>query len=249
MKRSKCFLLKDIQFQKAMFADDIRIAGSSEQLITEVKNYLDKLFTVKDLGVAKYFLGLEIARCAAGLAITQTKCIKDIVSDTGLNNAKVVTTPLPAGITFTAEARQPLSSPEAYRSLVGRLLYLSLTRPDISHASQQLSQFMQHPCKQHWDAAIHVVKYLKGTSHKGSCILLGTTLISWKTKKQTAVSRSTTEAEYRSMGSTVSKLLSTLRPIISSMSAPNTLKFIATSYGTSTEKGSFLLYMYPPNSS
>ncbi|KAL0454718.1 UNVERIFIED_CONTAM: Retrovirus-related Pol polyprotein from transposon RE1 [Sesamum latifolium] len=127
----------------------------------------DELFTIKDLGSAKYFLGLELARSAQGLILTQTKYIKDLVSDTGLSNAKATTTPLPTGIKFSADAGNPIAEPEVYRRLIGRLLYLGYSRLDILHASQQLSQFLQFPCQQHWDAAMHLVKYLKGTPYKG----------------------------------------------------------------------------------
>ncbi|KAL0461229.1 UNVERIFIED_CONTAM: Retrovirus-related Pol polyprotein from transposon RE2 [Sesamum latifolium] len=220
-----------------VYVDDILITGPSESQITEVTCYLDKLFTVKYLGPAKYFLGLEIARAPEGLAITQSKYIKDISTYLGLHEAKSTNTPLPAGIKFTAYSDHILPHPTVYRRLVGRLLYLSFTRPDISHATQQLSQFLQTPCKQHWDAAVHLAKYLKGTAQKGLffpsntklnlqaycdvdwascpdsrrsltgyCIFLGPALISWKIKKQNTVSRSTTEAEYRTMGSTACEL-------------------------------------------
>ncbi|KAL0416852.1 UNVERIFIED_CONTAM: Retrovirus-related Pol polyprotein from transposon RE1 [Sesamum latifolium] len=140
---------------------------NSEEMIRNVKHFLDTLFTIKDLGIAKYFRGLEIARSPQGLAITQTKYIRDILKDTGLSQAKTVTTPLPAGIKFSADAGSALPNPEVYRRLVGRLLYLGFTRPDISHASQQLSQFLQYPCKEHQDAATHLLRYLKGTAGKG----------------------------------------------------------------------------------
>ncbi|KAL0404400.1 UNVERIFIED_CONTAM: Retrovirus-related Pol polyprotein from transposon RE2 [Sesamum radiatum] len=112
--------------------------------------------------------------------------------------------------------------PERYRRLVGHLLYLGYTRPDISHSVQQLSQFLQRPCDLHWNAAVHVVRYLKGIATKGLflssassyelraycdadwasctdsrrsltgfCVFFGNALISWKTKKQSTVSRST----------------------------------------------------------
>ncbi|KAL0328064.1 UNVERIFIED_CONTAM: putative mitochondrial protein [Sesamum calycinum] len=99
-----------------VYVDDVLIAGTSKLILTKVKSYLEKLFTIKDPGMTKYFLGLEIARSAAGLAITQTKYIGDIISDTRLNNAKAVTTPLPVGIKFSIEVGEPLSNPEAYRS-------------------------------------------------------------------------------------------------------------------------------------
>ncbi|KAL0361708.1 UNVERIFIED_CONTAM: Retrovirus-related Pol polyprotein from transposon RE1 [Sesamum radiatum] len=142
------------------------------------------------------------------------------------------------GIKLTAIGGAVMSDPEPFRRLVGRLLYLGFTRPDISYAVQQLGQFLQRPCETHWQATLHVVRYLKGTSSTGLffpssnslmvqaycdadwascldsrrsvtgfCIFLGGALISWKTKKQATVSRSSAAAEYRSMGATVCELL------------------------------------------
>ncbi|KAL0305202.1 UNVERIFIED_CONTAM: hypothetical protein Sangu_3045100 [Sesamum angustifolium] len=87
----------------------------SEEVIKDIKQYLDSLFTIKDLEAAKYFLGLEIARSDKGLAITQTKYIKDIVTDTGLRNAKTTTTPIPLGIKFSADAWNQTHNSEVYR--------------------------------------------------------------------------------------------------------------------------------------
>ncbi|KAL0360716.1 UNVERIFIED_CONTAM: Retrovirus-related Pol polyprotein from transposon RE1 [Sesamum radiatum] len=221
-----------------IYVDDVLITSPSVSLITGVKNYLDGLFTIKDLGVARYFLGLQIARSPAGTSVTQTKYITDIIRDTGLINAKSVTTPFPQHIKLSANGGAALSDPEPYRRLVGRLLYLGFTRPDISYGVQQLSQFLQHPCESHLHAALHLVRYLKGTptsglffpcsssfqlqafcdadwascvdsrkSISGFCIFFGPSLISWKSKKQATVSRSSAEAEYRSMGATVCELL------------------------------------------
>ncbi|KAL0453806.1 UNVERIFIED_CONTAM: Retrovirus-related Pol polyprotein from transposon RE1 [Sesamum latifolium] len=221
-----------------VYVDDILITRNSESQIQEVKTYLNDQFSIKDLGVAKYFLGLEIARSLQGIAVTQTKYIADLIQDAGITQAKSTTTPLPTGIKFTTEAGNPLTHPEIYRRLIGRVLYLGFTRPDICHFAQQLSQFMQSPCKQHLDAALHLLRYLNGTASKGLffpsdtthellaysdadwascvdtrrsltsfCIFLGSSLMSWKTKKQHAVSRSTAEAEYRSMASTTCELV------------------------------------------
>ncbi|KAL0333067.1 UNVERIFIED_CONTAM: putative mitochondrial protein [Sesamum calycinum] len=159
-----------------VYVDDILIAGPSESHISEVKSYLDSLFTIKDLGTTKYFLGLEIARAPEGLALTQSKYIKDILQDMGLQTAKPTTTPLPAGIKFSAQADSALPHLAIYRQLIRRLLYLSFTRPDLSHATQQLMQILQTPCKQHWDAIVHLVRYLKGTPQKGLFFPSGTPL-------------------------------------------------------------------------
>ncbi|CAH9080170.1 unnamed protein product [Cuscuta europaea] len=130
-----------------------------------------------------------------------------------------------------------ISEPKSYRRLVGRLIYLSFTRPDLAYDVHILSQFMQAPRHEHWHAALCVVRYLKGAPGQGillpyasdlhltawcdsdwvSCaptrrsltgwlIFLGHSPISWKTKKQHTVSRSSTEAEYRSMAAVTAEL-------------------------------------------
>lgn len=220
-----------------VYVDDCLIASPSAALISSLRHYLDKKFTIKDLGDVKYFLGIEVARTDTGMMLTQHKFITDIISDTGLQDAKVAGSPYIQGVKLTADMGQPLQDVESYRRLVGRLLYLSMTRPDISYAVQQLSQFMQAPRTMHLKAALTVVKYLKGTSFiglflpatndlkirafsdadwatctdsrrsiTGYCIFLGTSLVSWKTKKQSTVSRSSAESEYRAMATTVCEL-------------------------------------------
>ncbi|KAL0313066.1 UNVERIFIED_CONTAM: Retrovirus-related Pol polyprotein from transposon RE1 [Sesamum radiatum] len=220
-----------------VYVDDILVTGPSLTDIQFVKDHLHQLFTIKDIGVARYFLGLEIARGSSGIYVAQTKYIMDIVKDLGLLEAKAVSTLLPMGLKLTADCGALLINPDSYRRLIGRLLYLAFTRPDISHSVQQLSQFLTHPCEAHWKAALHIVRYLKGSpalgiffpssssfeltaycdadwascpdsrrSLSGFCIFLGGALVSWKTKKQSTVSRSTAEAEYRSMAATVCEL-------------------------------------------
>ncbi|KAK4390518.1 hypothetical protein Sango_2115100 [Sesamum angolense] len=142
-------------------------ALATEDMITEVKQYLDHLFTTKDFGITKYFSGLEIDRCTQGIAVTQTKYIKDIVADTGMLDARSATAPFPRGIKVIGEAGAKLTHLDTYRRLASRILYLNLTRPGTSYACQQLSQYLQHPCQQHLDATLHLVRYLDGSIHEG----------------------------------------------------------------------------------
>ncbi|XP_020547093.1 uncharacterized protein LOC110011382 [Sesamum indicum] len=143
----------------------------------------------------------------------------DIIKDMGFDKVKIAPTPLPAGLKFISESEATLEDPSKYRRLVGRLLYLGFTRPDISYATQQLNQYIQQPYKQHWNVAVDLVRYLKGQpssdwtacqvtrrSLTGYCIMMGSNPVSWKTKKRSTMFRSSAEAEYRSMATTSSKL-------------------------------------------
>ena len=124
-------------------------------------------FTIKDLGLARYLLGIEISWSPTGTFLNQRKYVLDILSDAGLTGAKPAKFPLPKGLQLSIDTGTALSNPEPYRRVIGRLLYLTLTRPDISYAVQHLSQFLQHPTDSHYAAAMHVLRYLKGTPTKG----------------------------------------------------------------------------------
>ncbi|KAK4394326.1 Retrovirus-related Pol polyprotein from transposon RE1 [Sesamum angolense] len=122
-----------------VYVDDILLTGTLESSLHNVKQYLDGLFTIKDLGSAKYFLGLELARSSHGLLVTQHKYLQDILSDTSMLNAKVASTPFLSGLHLTHDEGALLQFSDRYRRFVGRLLYLGFTRPDLSFPVQQLS--------------------------------------------------------------------------------------------------------------
>ncbi|XP_068466215.1 uncharacterized mitochondrial protein AtMg00810-like [Phaseolus vulgaris] len=162
--------------------------------------------------------------------MSQRKYVLDILDDRGLTGAKSEKFPMEKNLKLTLINDDLLYYPTKYHRLVGRLIYLTVIRPDIIYSIRILSQFMQEPRKTHWDAAFWVLKYIKGTlgqrlllpfdndlktkyyydsdwggcritqrSISDYCIFLGNSLVSWKYKKQTNVSKSSTEAEYRAM--------------------------------------------------
>jgi len=147
--------------------DDLLITGNDSLGISALKSRLHSTFTIKDLRLARYFLGIEIARSSVGTILNQRKYVLDILQDAGLTSVKPAKFPLPKGLHLTVDTGDLLSDPSAYRRLVGRLLYLTLTRPDISYSVQHLNQFLQHPRQPHYEAALHVLRYLKGTTHHG----------------------------------------------------------------------------------
>lgn len=122
---------------------------------------------MKDLGLARYFLGIELCRTEQGTLLNQRKYILDILKDTGLTGAKSTKFPPPQNLELALDKVKPLSDPKSYKRLVGRLLYLTLTRPDISYVVQHLSQFVSAPKDQHMLAATHVLRYLKGSISQG----------------------------------------------------------------------------------
>ncbi|KAK2377577.1 putative mitochondrial protein [Trifolium repens] len=221
-----------------VYVDDIVITGSDQQGILQLKQYLSNQFQTKDLGKLRYFLGIEVAQSKDGIVISQRKYAMDILEETGLLNAKPVDTPMDPNIKLLPNQGEPLSDSGRYRRLVGKLNYLTVTRPDISFAVSVVSQFLNSPCQEHMDAVIRILKYIKGAPGKGLiykdrghtqivgysdadwagspidrrstsgyCVLVGGNLISWKSKKQNVVARSSAEAEYRAMALVTCELI------------------------------------------
>nr|GEX54577.1 uncharacterized mitochondrial protein AtMg00810-like [Tanacetum cinerariifolium] len=150
-----------------VYVDNVLLTGNSPIVISQTKAALDAKFTIKDLGLAKYFLGIEIASLTQGTYLTQRKYILDLLHDAGLTASKLVDSPLPPKLKLTLRKGPSKSAPNKYRRLVGKLLYLTMTRPDISYDVQHLSQFVSCPTDSHMQAAIHLLKYLKGIILKG----------------------------------------------------------------------------------
>ncbi|XP_019199098.1 PREDICTED: uncharacterized protein LOC109192853 [Ipomoea nil] len=205
--------------------------------IAELKQTLDNAFKIKDLGHLNFFLGMEAFGTPDRLNICQRKYALDILKENGFLDAKPAQTPITPGQNLNNVDWTLMDNLEEYRRLVGKLLYLTNTRPDISYVIQQLSQFVDKPRSTHLMIAHRVLRFIKGSPGKGIffpantqirlqgfsdsdwascaktrksitgyCIYLGQSLISWKSKKQVTVSRSSSEAEYRALASTTCKI-------------------------------------------
>ncbi|KAF5475752.1 hypothetical protein F2P56_007527, partial [Juglans regia] len=215
-----------------VYVDDIVVASSSLDSISALKTFLNNQFRIKDLGPLRYFLGIEVARSPTGIHLCQRKYTLDILADLGHLASKPLKIPMDQNHKLSKSTGTFLPDPTPYRQLIGHLLYLTITKPDISYSTQVLSQFMHHPSTSHLATAHKVLRYLKNTpgqgillsstssiqlkgycdsdwatcpdtqkSITGYCIFLGQSLISFRSKKQTTVSRSSAEAEYRAMAS------------------------------------------------
>ncbi|CAA7034324.1 unnamed protein product [Microthlaspi erraticum] len=122
---------------------------------------------MKDLGKLKYFLGLEIARGPEGIYVSQRKYALDIIVEAGLLNAKPCSVPTELNHKLALASALPHTNPQQYRRLIGRHIYLTFTRLELSYNVHILSQFMQNPLEEHWLAGLRVVKYLKGCPGQG----------------------------------------------------------------------------------
>ena len=115
-----------------VYVDDIVITGSDQEGIQIIKQHLFNHFQTKDLGKLKYFLGLEIAQSSLGMVMSQRKYVLDILEETGMLECKPVDTPMDPNVKLVPGQGEPLRDHGRYRRLVGKLNYLTITRPYIS---------------------------------------------------------------------------------------------------------------------
>ena len=112
-------------------------------------------------------MGLEITHSTNGLYITQAKYASELLSPAGLIDSNTVDTPVELNAHLTPSGGKPLSNPSLYRLLVGRLVYFTVTRSDISYDVYQVSQYLSTPRLTHYAAVLRILRYLKGTLFHG----------------------------------------------------------------------------------
>ncbi|TYK19609.1 Cysteine-rich RLK (receptor-like protein kinase) 8 [Cucumis melo var. makuwa] len=173
---------------------------------------------------------MEVARSKEGISVSQRKYTLDLLTETGMLGCRPADTPIEFNCKLGNSDDQVPVDKEQYQRLVGKLIYLSHTRPDISFAVSVVSQFMQAPYEKHMEAVNRILRYLKNTPGKGLmfrktnrktieaytdsdwagsvidrkstsgyCTFVWGNLVTWRSKKQSVVARSSAEAEYRAM--------------------------------------------------
>lgn len=223
-----------------IYVDDIIVASSSQSATNALLHDLSSEFALKDLGDLHFFLGIEVKKIQDGIVLNQERYATEFLTRMGMKDCKPSPTPLSASEKLSTFEGEPLKEEEStkYRSAVGALQYLTLTRSDISFAVNKVCQYLHAPTTVHWTAVKRIVRYIKHTvslglqfrrsnstlvsafsdadwtgcsddrkSTRGFAVFFGPNLISWSTRKQATVSRSSTEAEYKSLANATAEII------------------------------------------
>ena len=223
-----------------IYVDDIIVASSSQNATNVLLRDLSSEFALKDLGDLHFFLGIEVKKTQDGIVLNQEKYATELLTRMGMKDCKPSPTPLSSSEQLSAYQGEPLNEEEStkYRSVVGALQYLTLTRPDISFAVNKVCQYLHAPTSTHWTSIKRIVRYIKHTvslglqfrrssstlvsafsdadwagcvddrkSTGGFAVFFGSNLISWSARKQATVSRSSTEAEYKSLANATAEII------------------------------------------
>lgn len=151
-----------------LYVDDIIVTGSDPSYINTLVSQLRLQFDMTDLGCLKYFLGLEIARTAAGISVTQSKYARDIIKRFGMTGCKPCVTHMSlTSFNDHSDSSCSIEDSKSYREIVGALQYLTFTRPDIAFGVSKLSQYMHSPASCHLSAAKRILCYIHGTLELG----------------------------------------------------------------------------------
>lgn len=151
----------------SLYVDDLLVIGSNDEIVKEFKKQMECEFDMSDLGLVYYFLGMEIKQESSGVYISQKKYASDMLKRFNMFSCKSVASPLVLNCKLSKDDGEKLVDPTPYRSIVGSLLYLTITRPDLAYSASFLSRFMNAPSTSHVGAAKRVLRYLKGSINFG----------------------------------------------------------------------------------
>lgn len=230
----------DLTIYMLIYVDDIIVTSSSSEAVLALLSDLRKDFALKDLGDLHYFLGIEVQHNSKGLLLSQERYAREILTRVGMLTCKPSPTPLSTSEKLSCNDGVQLSSDDGtrYRSVVGALQYLTLTRPDLAFSVNKVCQFLHAPTTVHWTTVKRILRYVKNTlslgleivksssvllsvfsdadwagsiddrrSTGGFAVFFGPDLVSWSSRKQATVSRSSTEAEYKSMANATAEVI------------------------------------------
>eukprot|EP00253_Pinus_taeda_P035202 PITA_35202 len=184
-----------------LYVDDVIFPGNDDYLIKNFKSVMKEEFEITDMGLLRYFLGIEVDQNENGIFISQEKYVNEVSSRFNMQECKAAITPMIMGLKLSKEDNSKDFDPSLYKSIVGSLIYLTATRPDIKFTVSLISRFVERPKEAHWQAAKRILSDWAGglddqKSTSSYFFHMGLGAISWASKKQPIVALSTAEAEY-----------------------------------------------------
>ncbi len=144
-----------------IYVDDLIIRGDSDVDISGLKKLLKQKFEMKDLGELFYFLGIEVIHSPKGIWLLQRQYALNKLSEYGMTGCKPISIPLEQNVKLSVDEGDLMEDTTMYRRIVESLIYMTITRPDLSYVVGVLSQFMQTPRKSHLDAVRRILRYIK----------------------------------------------------------------------------------------
>uniref|UniRef100_A0A2N9I5M9 Reverse transcriptase Ty1/copia-type domain-containing protein n=1 Tax=Fagus sylvatica TaxID=28930 RepID=A0A2N9I5M9_FAGSY len=186
-----------------IYVDDIIITSSSTTAIDTLLSNLHKDFVVKNLGSLKFFLGIEVLSNPSGVLLSQHRYITDILRRTNMLEAKPIASPMASSTSLSAYEGEPFPDHTLFRSTIGALQYLSITRPAIAFTVNKLSQFMHKPTLPHWQA---VRLGMTDDPLEVSASTFAKTLFLGGVENKLLLLVPSTEAEYKALANTTAEL-------------------------------------------
>ncbi|KAH9664737.1 Integrase catalytic domain-containing protein [Citrus sinensis] len=169
-----------------LYVDDLIYCGTNLKMVEEFKKSMLDEFEMTDLGLMKYFLGIQVKQARGKIFFCQEKYVEDLLKKFHVFKCKPAPTPMGLNEKLKHDEKEEKADARIYRSLVGSLIYLTNSRPDILHSVSVLSRFMNDPRKSHYIAANRILRYLQGTKKQGimyekedNCKLVGFTDSDW----------------------------------------------------------------------
>ncbi|GAU38467.1 hypothetical protein TSUD_151900 [Trifolium subterraneum] len=147
----------------SLYVDDLIFTSNNQHMITQFKESMMKRFAMTDLGKMKYFLGIEVHQTKEGIFITQMKFATEILKKFGMENCNKVSSPIVPGCKLVKNENGKASDAKVYKQMVGSLMYLLATRPDLAFSVCLVARFMERPTELHVAAIKRIMRYLKGS--------------------------------------------------------------------------------------
>ncbi len=144
-----------------IYVDDLIIIRDNDANIFDLKKFLKQKFKMKDLGKLRYFLDIEVLQSPKGIWLLPRQYALNKLSEYGMTGCKPISIPLKQNVKLSADEGDLVEDTIMYKRIMGSLIYMTITRPDLSYAVGMVGQFMQTPRKPHLDALKWRLRYIK----------------------------------------------------------------------------------------